>query len=175
MPDLDFKSSTFSVDACGNQCKSSLVFLGYIFFWDRFYPQYENRVAFSTLPVLEEILCTQKGEQIRAMGWMMAALMLIGFFSSCSSSKPSMPPADQAASQWDATVEKHIHYAERADGVKQLGRQLDALQGSLAADIAALKEQFISLNANYPATENEMSRLVQTVSSQENFNASASR
>ena len=95
------------------------------------------------------------------MVWMaMVMTIAIGLILACASSKPSMLPYDEAASQWDATVDKHIPDAQRADKVKELGRQLDDLQASLSADIDALKEQFIALNANYASTENEMWQLV---------------
>lgn len=99
-----------------------------------------------------------RGHQ-KAMALTMVATV-IGFVVSCASSLPSMLPYDEAASQWDATVDEHIHDEKRADKLKQLGRQLDELQKSLSADIAGLEEKFTELNANYASTEDEMRQLV---------------
>lgn len=91
---------------------------------------------------------------------LVATTMTLGFVLSCASSPPAMLPTDDAGAQWDATVDEHIDDVQRAEKLKQLGRQLDVLQKSLSADIAGLEEKFIALNANHSSTEEEMWQLV---------------
>ncbi len=92
----------------------------------------------------------------------------IGFVVSCASSTPSMLPYDETPSQWDATVDKHIHDAQRAEKLKQLGRQLDELQEHLSADIDELKKKFTKLNENYDSTKAEMWQLVRNFEQKRN-------
>jgi septal ring factor EnvC (AmiA/AmiB activator) len=101
----------------------------------------------------------------RMQGFKTATLLItmalaIGLVLSCTSSPPSLLPYDEAASQWDATVDQHIHDAQRAGKLKQLGRQLDELQKSLSADITEFKEKATALNANYDSTKDELWQLV---------------
>lgn len=91
---------------------------------------------------------------------MVLLAVVIGFVLSCASSPPSLLPYDEAASQWDATVDKHIHDARRAGKLKQFGRQLNDLQTSLSFDINYLNESFTELNSNYASTEDDMWQLV---------------
>ena len=90
----------------------------------------------------------------------LAISMAMGFALSCASSPTPLLPVDEAASQWDATVDKHIPDAKRADRLKQLGRQLGGLQESLSADIAGLNEKALTLNINYESTRDDMRQLV---------------
>jgi hypothetical protein len=91
---------------------------------------------------------------------MVLMAIAIGFVLSCAPSPPSMLPYDEAASQWDATVDQHIHDAMRAAKLKQLGRRLDALQTAFSSDIDALKKDSTALNADYASTGDDMRQLV---------------
>ena len=77
----------------------------------------------------------------QAMTWA-AAMIVIGIILACASSTPTTLPYEEAVSQWDETVDKHIQDAQRAEKLKHLGRQLDDLQASFSADIGALKEHY---------------------------------
>jgi hypothetical protein len=44
--------------------------------------------------------------------------MALGHLLSCASSNPSMLPYEEAASQWDETVDKYIRDTQRADKLK---------------------------------------------------------
>jgi hypothetical protein len=95
----------------------------------------------------------------RWLAWI-AVFLAAGCFGSCASSPGKGLPLTEAASQWNATVEKHIPDAQRASKLKQLGQQLVELQNSLSCDIAGLNEKAVALNANYESTTEEARQLV---------------
>lgn len=91
----------------------------------------------------------------------MSILLAVGFLVSCASSPKTVPTlSDETASQWNATVDKHIPDAKRAGNLKQFGRQLFELQDLLSRDIAGLNEKAIALNANYGSTKEEARQLM---------------
>jgi predicted nucleic acid-binding Zn-ribbon protein len=65
----------------------------------------------------------------------------------------------ETASQWNATVDKHIPDAQRAGKLKQLGQQLVELQNSMSRDIAGLHEKTGALNENHESTREEARQL----------------
>jgi len=86
----------------------------------------------------------------------MSILLAVGFLVSCASSPKMVPTlSDETASQWNATVDKHIPDAQRAGNLKQFGQQLFELQDLLSRDIADLNEKAVALNANYGSTREE--------------------
>ena len=89
-----------------------------------------------------------------------AVLLAAGCFGSCASSPEKGMTFPEAASQWNAAVEKHIPDAQRAHNLKQLGQQLVELQNSISRDIAGLNEKAVALNANYDSTREEARQLV---------------
>jgi hypothetical protein len=95
----------------------------------------------------------------RWLAWI-AVLLAAGCFGSCASSPEKGLPLTEAASQWNATVEKHIPDAQRAGKLKQLGQQLVELQNSISRDVAGLNEKAVALNANYESTREEARQLV---------------
>ena len=96
-----------------------------------------------------------------------AVLLAAGCLGSCASSPEKGLPLAEAASQWNATVDKHIPDAQRAGKLKQLGQQLVELQNSLSRDIAGLNEKAVALNANYESTGEEARQLVAAFSEKE--------
>jgi predicted metalloenzyme YecM len=91
----------------------------------------------------------------------MSIALAIGFLVSCASSPERVPTlSDMTASQWNATVEKHIPDAQRAGNLKQLGQELAALQESLSRDVTELSDKAIALNVNYDATKEEARQLI---------------
>lgn len=87
--------------------------------------------------------------------------LAIGFLVSCASSPEKVPTlSDKTASQWNATVEKHIPDVQRAGNLKQLGQKLAALQESLSRDVIELNEKTVVLNMNYDATKEEARQLI---------------
>jgi hypothetical protein len=97
-----------------------------------------------------------------------AVLLAAGCLGSCASSPKKGLPLTEAASQWNATVDKHIPDAQRASKLKQLGQQLVELQKSISRDIAGLNEKAVALNANYESTKKEARQLVATFSEKRN-------
>ena len=95
----------------------------------------------------------------RWLAWI-AVLLAAGCLVSCASSPEKGLPLTEAASQLNATVEKHIPDAQRASKLKQLGQQLVELQNSISRDIAGLNEKAVALNANYESTREEARQLV---------------
>jgi hypothetical protein len=92
---------------------------------------------------------------------LMSIALAIGFLASCASSPERVPTlSDKTASQWDATVEKHIPDAQRAGNLKQLGQELAALQESLSRDVTELSDKAVALNMNYDATKEEARQLI---------------
>jgi hypothetical protein len=67
----------------------------------------------------------------RWLAWI-AGLLAARCLASCASSSQKGLPLTEAASQWNAAVEKHIPDAQRADKLKQLGQQLIELQNSIS-------------------------------------------
>jgi hypothetical protein len=87
--------------------------------------------------------------------------LAIGFLVSCASSPEKVPTlSDKTASQWNATVDKHIPDVQRAGNLKQLGQKLAALQESLSRDVIELNEKTVVLNMNYDATKEEARQLI---------------
>jgi TolA-binding protein len=95
----------------------------------------------------------------RWLAWI-AVLLAAGCLVSCASSPQKGLPLTEAASQWNATVEKHIPDSQRASKLKQLGQQLVELQNSISRDIAGLNEKAIALNENHESTREEARQLV---------------
>jgi hypothetical protein len=96
---------------------------------------------------------------LRAIGWM-SIVLAVGLLVSCASSPKTVPTiSGETASQWNATVDKHIPDAKRAGKLKQFGRQLFELQDLLSRDIAGLNEKAVALNANYGSTREEARQL----------------
>jgi hypothetical protein len=94
------------------------------------------------------------------MGWM-SIVLAVGFLVSCASSPKTVPTiSEETASQWNATVDKHIPDAKRAAKLKQFGLQLFELQDLLSRDIAGLNEKAVALNANYGSTREETRQLM---------------
>lgn len=92
---------------------------------------------------------------------LMSIALAIGFLVSCASSPERVPTlGDKTASQWDATVDKHIPDAQRARNLKQLGQELAALQESLSRDITELSDKAVALNVNYDTTTEEARQLI---------------
>lgn len=92
---------------------------------------------------------------------LMSIALAIGFLVSCASSPERVPIlSDKTASQWNATVEKHIPDAQRAGNLKQLGQELAVLQESLSRDVTELNEKAVALNVNYDATKEEAQQLI---------------
>jgi hypothetical protein len=92
---------------------------------------------------------------------LMSIALAIGFLVSCASSPEKVPTlSDKTASQWNATVEKHIPDVQRAGNLKQLGQKLAALQESLSRDVTELNEKAVALNVNYDATKEEARQLI---------------
>jgi hypothetical protein len=110
--------------------------------------------------IFKEEVSMRKMQGFKTAMLLITMALAIGLVVSCTSSPPSLLPYDEAASQWDATVDKHIQDAPRAGKLKQLGRQLDELQKSLSADITEFKEKATVLNAKYDSTKDEMWQLV---------------
>jgi hypothetical protein len=90
----------------------------------------------------------------RWLAWI-AVLLAAGCLGSCASSPQKGLPLTEAASQWNATVEKHIPDAQRAHNLKQLGQQLAELQNSISREIAGMNEKAVALNENYESTREE--------------------
>jgi hypothetical protein len=92
---------------------------------------------------------------------LLSIALAVGFLVSCASSPETVPTlSDKTASQWNATVEKHIPDVQRAGNLKQLGQKLAVLQESLSGDVTELSEKAVALNANYDATKEEARQLV---------------
>ena len=108
---------------------------------------------------LEDVCMKKIPGYLKATLWIAIALA-IGFIGSCAPSHTPLLPYDEAASQWDATVDKHVADPQRAGMLKKLGRQLDELQASLSADIAELNRKAVALNANYESTKDDARKLV---------------
>ena len=99
--------------------------------------------------------------RFRKASLLMSIALAIGFLVSCASSPERVPTlSDMTASQWNATVEKHIPDAQRAGNLKQLGQELAALQESLSRDVTELSDKAIALNVNYDATKEEARQLI---------------
>jgi ABC-type transporter Mla subunit MlaD len=99
----------------------------------------------------------------------MSILLAVWFLVSCASSPETVPTiSSETASQWHATVDKHIPDAKRAGNLKQLGRQLVELQDSLSRDIAGLNEKAVALNSNYSSTREEAQKLLADFSEKRN-------
>jgi hypothetical protein len=97
----------------------------------------------------------------RKLTLLLSIALAIGFLVSCASSPEKVPTlSDKTASQWNATVEKHIPDVQRAGNLKQLGQKLAVLQESLSGDVTELSEKAVALNANYDATKEEARQLV---------------
>ena len=88
------------------------------------------------------------------LSWIAVLLAAMGLLS-CASSPEKGMPLPEAASHWNAAVEKHIPDAQRASRLKQLGQQLAELQNSISRDIAGLNEKAVALNENYESTREE--------------------
>jgi len=92
--------------------------------------------------------------KVRWLAWIAVLLAAVGLLS-CASSPEKGMPFPEAASQWNAAVEKHIPDAQRGHNLKQLGQQLAELQNSISRDIAGLNEKAVALNENYESTREE--------------------
>jgi hypothetical protein len=79
---------------------------------------------------------------------------------SCATSPEKGVTLTEPASQWNATVEKHIPDAQRAGKLKELGQQLVELQKSISHDIAGLNGKAVALNENYESTREDARQLV---------------
>jgi hypothetical protein len=87
------------------------------------------------------------------------AVLLAGALAACSSSPGRFSALNEASADWDAAVDRSVPDPARAARVKQLGRELVALQQTMAAELSALNEQAVALNADYQATAEDASRL----------------
>jgi hypothetical protein len=97
----------------------------------------------------------------RKLTLLLSIALAIGFLVSCASSPEKVPTlSDKTASQWNATVEKHIPDVQRAGNLKQLGQKLAVLQESLSRDVIELNEKTVVLNMNYDATKEEARQLI---------------
>ena len=95
----------------------------------------------------------------RWLAWI-AVLLTAGCFGAWASPPEKGLPLTEAASQWNAAVEKHIPDAQRAHNLKQLGQQLAELQNSISRDIAGLNEKAVALNENYESTREEARQML---------------
>lgn len=90
------------------------------------------------------------------------ALML---FVSCSSApKTGLFASDEAAQDWNATVEQTIKETQRSAKLKQLGQQLIDVSSSIQQDIADFNKKAMALNENYDATHEELQQLIDDLS-----------
>jgi hypothetical protein len=94
----------------------------------------------------------------RTGGRTLAALLACAL-AACSSSTTKFSTFGESTADWDAAVERSVPDPARAANLKRLGRELVALQQTMAADFAALDEQAVALNADYQATAEDASRL----------------
>ncbi len=88
------------------------------------------------------------------------AALAMWIATSCASSKAPMMPDEGTLSQWNEGVDKHISEAQRAEKLKQLGKQLADLADAIRNDIDTLNEKAAALNGKYDATAEEARQLV---------------
>jgi len=93
-------------------------------------------------------------------------LLLVLFVSCSSAPKTGLFTADEAAQDWNATVEQTIAEPKRAAKLKQLGQQLIDVSGSIQKDIAAFNQKAMALNEKYDATHEELQQLIDHLSEQ---------
>ena len=86
----------------------------------------------------------------------------------CGSAKTPLISYNEASSKWGAIVDEHISDAQRADRLKQYGRQLDHLQTSLAADIETVTEKLSALNVDYGSTKDDMQQALSVFTEKRN-------
>jgi hypothetical protein len=85
--------------------------------------------------------------------------LLAATLAACTSSSRKFSTFGEASSEWDAAVDRSIQEPARAARVKQLGRELVALQRDMAAELATLDEQAAALNARHDSTAEDAAKL----------------
>ena len=91
--------------------------------------------------------------------------LVLALFVSCSSAPTTgLFAADDAAQDWNATVDKTIKEPQRAARLKQLGQQLIDVSGSIQQDIAGFNQKAMALNEKYDATHEEFQQLIDELS-----------
>ena len=87
--------------------------------------------------------------------------LVVAMFVSCSSTpNTGLFETDEAAKDWNATVDKTIKEPERAAEIKRLGQELIDVSGSIQQDIADFNKKAMALNENYDATHEELQQLI---------------
>ena len=87
--------------------------------------------------------------------------LVVAMFVSCSSTpNTGLFATDEAANDWNATVDKTIKEPERAAELKRLGQQLIDVSSSIQQDIADFNKKAMALNENYDATHEDLQVLI---------------
>ena len=96
------------------------------------------------------------------LGAIVAALLASWVVVSCSSSPPRVALSEETAEEWYALVDETISEPQRAERVRELGKQLIDLTHSIQEDVKAMSGQAMELNAEYGATEADLEALIDT-------------